>query len=33
MVASGLYHSDDHVAEGDGVIGHFPYCGGHEGAA
>ena len=32
MVASGLCHSDDHVAKGDGVIGHFPYCGGHEGA-
>jgi NDMA-dependent alcohol dehydrogenase len=32
MVACGLCHSDDHVAKGDGVIGHFPYCGGHEGA-
>jgi NDMA-dependent alcohol dehydrogenase len=31
-VASGLCHSDDHVAKADGVIGHFPYCGGHEGA-
>jgi S-(hydroxymethyl)glutathione dehydrogenase/alcohol dehydrogenase len=32
LVASGLCHSDDHVAKGDGRIGHFPYCGGHEGA-
>ena len=32
MVATGLCHSDDHVAKGDGRIGHFPYCGGHEGA-
>jgi S-(hydroxymethyl)glutathione dehydrogenase/alcohol dehydrogenase len=32
MVASGLCHSDDHVAKADGKIGHFPYCGGHEGA-
>lgn len=32
MVASGLCHSDDHVANADGIIGHFPYCGGHEGA-
>ncbi len=32
MVASGLCHSDDHIAKGDGVISHFPYCGGHEGA-
>jgi NDMA-dependent alcohol dehydrogenase len=31
-VASGLCHSDDHVAKADGVLGHFPYCGGHEGA-
>jgi NDMA-dependent alcohol dehydrogenase len=31
-VASGLCHSDDHVAKADGIIGHFPYCGGHEGA-
>jgi S-(hydroxymethyl)glutathione dehydrogenase/alcohol dehydrogenase len=32
MVASGLCHSDDHVAKADGKISHFPYCGGHEGA-
>jgi NDMA-dependent alcohol dehydrogenase len=32
LVASGLCHSDEHVAKGDGRIGHFPYCGGHEGA-
>ena len=32
LVASGLCHSDDHVAKGDGRIAHFPYCGGHEGA-
>lgn len=32
MVASGLCHSDDHIAKADGKIGHFPYCGGHEGA-
>ena len=32
IVASGLCHSDDHVAKADGKIGHLPYCGGHEGA-
>jgi NDMA-dependent alcohol dehydrogenase len=32
MVASGLCHSDDHVARADGKVPHFPYCGGHEGA-
>ena len=32
MVASGLCHSDDHVAKADGRVSHFPYCGGHEGA-
>ena len=32
MVASGLCHSDDHVAKADGKVSHFPYCGGHEGA-
>ena len=32
LVASGLCHSDDHIAKADGIIGHFPYCGGHEGA-
>jgi S-(hydroxymethyl)glutathione dehydrogenase/alcohol dehydrogenase len=31
LVASGLCHSDDHVAKGDGKISHLPYCGGHEG--
>jgi Zn-dependent alcohol dehydrogenase len=30
VVASGLCHSDDHVAKGDGKVGRFPYCGGHE---
>jgi Zn-dependent alcohol dehydrogenase len=32
MAATGLCHSDDHMAKGDGVVHHFPYCGGHEGA-
>jgi NDMA-dependent alcohol dehydrogenase len=32
MVSSGLCHSDDHVTTGDLPIGHFPYCGGHEGS-
>lgn len=32
LAASGLCHSDDHVAKADGKVGHFPYCGGHEGA-
>ena len=32
LVASGLCHSDDHVAKAEGIIQHFPYCGGHEGA-
>jgi NDMA-dependent alcohol dehydrogenase len=32
MVATGLCHSDDHVAKADGKVPHFPYCGGHEGA-
>jgi NDMA-dependent alcohol dehydrogenase len=32
MVASGLCHSDDHIAKADGVVPYFPYCGGHEGA-
>jgi NDMA-dependent alcohol dehydrogenase len=32
LAASGLCHSDDHVAKADGRISHFPYCGGHEGA-
>jgi len=32
MVASGLCHSDDHLATGDLPVGSFPYAGGHEGA-
>jgi len=32
MVASGLCHSDDHVATGDMPVRTYPYCGGHEGA-
>jgi S-(hydroxymethyl)glutathione dehydrogenase/alcohol dehydrogenase len=32
IVASGLCHSDDHVAKADGIVAHFPYCGGHEAA-
>lgn len=32
LTASGLCHSDDHVAKGDSGIGHFPFAGGHEGA-
>src|SRR4051794_7962214 len=32
IVASGLCHSDDHVALGDAKCGHLPRCGGHEGA-
>lgn len=32
MVASGLCHSDDHVAKGDMPSSHYPVCGGHEGA-
>ncbi len=32
MVASGLCHSDDHLATGDIPFGIFPVCGGHEGA-
>lgn len=32
MVASGLCHSDDHVAKGDSPVAIYPYCGGHEGA-
>jgi NDMA-dependent alcohol dehydrogenase len=30
--ASGLCHSDDHVATGDMPVGHYPILGGHEGA-
>ncbi len=32
MVASGLCHSDDHLTTGDIPVGHYPMCGGHEGA-
>ena len=32
IMAAGLCHSDDHLATGDVPSGHFPYCGGHEGA-
>ncbi|MCD2109036.1 MAG: NDMA-dependent alcohol dehydrogenase [Rhodococcus sp. (in: high G+C Gram-positive bacteria)] len=32
MVASGLCHSDDHIARGDHGVGRYPICGGHEGA-
>jgi S-(hydroxymethyl)glutathione dehydrogenase/alcohol dehydrogenase len=31
MVASGLCHSDDHLATGDMPVGMYPFCGGHEG--
>ncbi|MBA3741446.1 NDMA-dependent alcohol dehydrogenase [Sporichthya sp.] len=32
LVASGLCHSDDHVAKGDLIPPLLPFCGGHEGA-
>jgi len=32
MVASGLCHSDDHIATGDMPVGILPMAGGHEGA-
>lgn len=32
LAASGLCHSDDHVATGDVPVGVHPYAGGHEGA-
>lgn len=32
MVASGLCHSDDHIATGDIPVGIYPMAGGHEGA-
>jgi NDMA-dependent alcohol dehydrogenase len=32
MVASGLCHSDDHLATGDIPVGIYPMAGGHEGA-
>lgn len=31
MVATGLCHSDDHIAHGDITAGHLPFIGGHEG--
>ncbi|GAA3397897.1 NDMA-dependent alcohol dehydrogenase [Cryptosporangium minutisporangium] len=32
LAASGLCHSDDHVATGDVPVGIYPFAGGHEGA-
>jgi NDMA-dependent alcohol dehydrogenase len=32
LVASGLCHSDDHMATGDIPAGTYPLCGGHEGS-
>ncbi len=32
LVASGLCHSDDHIATGDLPVGIYPFAGGHEGA-
>ncbi|MEQ3549996.1 NDMA-dependent alcohol dehydrogenase [Pseudonocardia nematodicida] len=32
MVASGLCHSDDHIATGDIPVGMYPFAGGHEGS-
>jgi S-(hydroxymethyl)glutathione dehydrogenase/alcohol dehydrogenase len=32
LVASGMCHSDDHVATGDVPVGMYPFAGGHEGA-
>jgi NDMA-dependent alcohol dehydrogenase len=32
FAACGLCHSDDHIAKGDMMMSHLPYCGGHEGA-
>jgi len=32
FAACGLCHSDDHIAVGDMMMSHLPYCGGHEGA-
>jgi S-(hydroxymethyl)glutathione dehydrogenase/alcohol dehydrogenase len=32
VAASGMCHSDDHVATGDVPVGVLPYAGGHEGA-
>ena len=33
MAASGLCHSDDHIAKGDSGVKDFPFAGGHEGSA
>ncbi len=33
MVASGMCHSDDHVATGDIPVGVYPFAGGHEAPA
>lgn len=32
LAASGLCHSDDHIATGDIPVGMYPFCGGHEGS-
>lgn len=32
LAASGLCHSDDHIATGDIPVGMYPFVGGHEGA-
>ncbi|MET0954091.1 MAG: NDMA-dependent alcohol dehydrogenase [Aeromicrobium sp.] len=32
VAASGICHSDDHLATGDLVVSTYPFCGGHEGA-
>jgi S-(hydroxymethyl)glutathione dehydrogenase/alcohol dehydrogenase len=32
LAASGLCHSDDHVATGDIPVANYPICGGHEGS-
>jgi NDMA-dependent alcohol dehydrogenase len=32
MFASGMCHSDDHIATGDIPVGVYPFAGGHEGA-
>ncbi len=32
LAASGMCHSDDHLATGDIPMGHYPMCGGHEGS-
>jgi S-(hydroxymethyl)glutathione dehydrogenase/alcohol dehydrogenase len=32
MAASGLCHSDDHIAKGDMPVAIYPLCGGHEGS-